>query len=69
MKFDPGVWSIAADMIEQDGPGAEQKAVAVANLMLEHDDHERHVEWLRVWTAIVLIRAQNKGTVAAVDVI
>lgn len=58
MKSDAGIWPIAADMIARHGGGAERETIKLANLMLAHDDRERQVEWLRVWTAIVLTRAQ-----------
>lgn len=63
MKSDAGIWQIAADMITRYGPGAEREALKLANLMLDHGDPARQVEWLRVWTAIVLIRAQPAPTV------
>ncbi len=56
MKADAAIWQVAADMITQDGAVAELVAVKLANLMLDHGDRERQVEWLRVWTAIVLLR-------------
>ena len=56
MKSDAGIWSIAADMIAQHGVTAERETIKLANLMLDHGDRERQVEWLRVWTAIVLLR-------------
>jgi len=62
MKSDAGIWQIAADMITRHGAVAEQTAVKLANLMLDRGDHERQVEWLRVWTAIVLLRAQPTVT-------
>ena len=60
MKSDAGIWRVAADMIAQHGPVAENEAVRLANLMLDAGDRERQIEWLRVWTAIVLIRAEHK---------
>jgi hypothetical protein len=62
MKSDVGIWQVAADMITQDGSAAELVAVKLANLMLDYGDRERQVEWLRIWTAIVLLR---QSTVAA----
>jgi hypothetical protein len=51
---------VAADMIAEHGPEAEAEAVRQANLMLDNGDRERQIEWLWVWTAIVLIRAQPR---------
>ena len=56
MKTEAAIWQVAADMIRQDGDIAELVAVNLANLMLDQGDRERQVEWLRVWTAIVLLR-------------
>jgi hypothetical protein len=61
MKSDEGIWQIAADMITQHGAVAEQVAVKLANSMLDHDDRQRQVEWLRVWTAIALLRVQPRA--------
>lgn len=58
MKSDAEIWRIAADMIARHGAEAEREAIKLANLMLDHDDHDRQAEWLRVWTAIVWIRPQ-----------
>jgi hypothetical protein len=57
-KGDLGLWQIAADLMAQHGPAAEQEAVRLANLMLERGDRERQVEWLRVWTVIVLLSSE-----------
>jgi len=54
-KRDLGLWQIAADLMVRYGPAAEQEAIRLANLMLERGDRERQVEWLRVWTVIVLL--------------
>jgi hypothetical protein len=59
MKTEAAIWQVAADMIRQDGDIAELVAVNLANLMLDQGDRERQVEWLRVWTAIVLLRRSN----------
>jgi len=59
LKSDAEIWQVAADMITQDGAVAELAAVELANLMLDRGDHERQVEWLRVWTAIVLLRQSS----------
>jgi len=56
VKSDAGIWKVATDMIAQDGAVAELIAVKLANMMLDHDDREGQVEWLRIWTAIVLLR-------------
>ncbi|MFZ3236353.1 MAG: hypothetical protein WA417_20130 [Stellaceae bacterium] len=45
-------------MIVRHGADAEREAIKLANLMPDHDARERQVEWLRVWTATVLLRAQ-----------
>ena len=58
-KSDLGLWQIAADLIAQDGPAAEQEAIRLANLMLEYSDRERQVEWLRVWAVIVLLSSES----------
>ena len=55
MKANAEVWQIAADLMVRYGPAAEQEAIRLANLMLERGDRERQVEWLRVWTVIVLL--------------
>ena len=60
MKSDAGIWHVAADMVAQHGFVAEKEAVRLANLMFDAGDRERQIEWLRVWTAIVLIREQPK---------
>ena len=67
MRSEAGIWYIAADMIAHHGSVAEDEAVRQANLMLENDDREGQIEWLRIWTAIVLIRGQPKqaGTAAS----
>jgi len=54
-KRDLGLWQIAADLMVRYGPAAEQEAIRLANLMLERGDREKQVEWLRVWTVIVLL--------------
>jgi hypothetical protein len=56
MKSDARIWEIAADLIVQEGAAAEGQAAKLANLMLDHGDPERQIEWLRVRTAIVLLR-------------
>lgn len=48
MKSDAGLWRIAAEMIARCGAEAEREAVKLANLMLDHGDRDRQVEWLRV---------------------
>lgn len=58
MKSDAGIWRIAADMIAQYGSVAEDKTVGLVNLMLDVDDREGQVEWLRIWMAIIVMRGQ-----------
>jgi hypothetical protein len=58
MKADVGVWQIAVDLIAQHGAAAKREAVRLANLMLDHGDREKQVEWLRVWTVIVLLSSE-----------
>ena len=61
MKADLELWQVAADLITQHGPAAELEAIRLANLMLEHGDRERQVEWLGVRTAIVLLSATKEA--------
>jgi hypothetical protein len=61
VRADIELWQVAADLIEQHGPAAEQEAISRANLMLERGDRERQVEWLRVRTAIILLSATKEA--------
>lgn len=56
MKSEAVISQIAAQMIEEHGSEAEGAAIEFANLMLDHREHDRQVEWLRVRTAIAILR-------------
>jgi len=56
MKSDAVILQIAAEMIEEHGSEAVRAAIEFANLMLDLGERDRQVEWLRVRTAIVLLR-------------
>jgi hypothetical protein len=58
MKSDSRIWRIATEMIAQYGSVAEDKAVGLANLMLNSGDRKGQIEWLRIWTAIIVMRGQ-----------
>jgi hypothetical protein len=51
------ILQIAAQMIEEHGSEAEGAAIGFANLMLDHRERERQVEWLRV--RVPLLRSQD----------
>lgn len=58
MKSDGLISHIAAEMIAEHGLEAEEAAIELANLMLDLGECERQIEWLRVRTAVVMLRAQ-----------
>ncbi len=55
MKSDAVILQIAIQMIGQHGSEAEGAAIEFANLMLDHNERDKQVEWLRVRTAIVIL--------------
>lgn len=61
MKSDAVILQIAAQMIEEHGSEAEGAAIEFANLMLDHGEPNRQVEWLRVRTVIVILRDNRLG--------
>ena len=58
MTPDADIWRTAAGLIQEHGAEAKREAVKMANLMLDHGDRVAQVEWLRIWTAIVLLGAE-----------
>jgi hypothetical protein len=48
-------------MIEEHGSEAEGAAIEFANLMLDHRERERQIEWLRVRAAIAILRISRLG--------
>jgi hypothetical protein len=64
MKSDAEIWLVAADMIAQHGSEAENEAIRLANLMFDARDHTRQGEWLRVLTAIGLLRTEPATSAA-----
>jgi hypothetical protein len=59
MKSHAVIWHIAAQIIE--GNEAEGAAIECSNLMLDHGERDRQAEWLRVRTAIVILRDNSLG--------
>jgi hypothetical protein len=58
MISDLDIWLTASEFIRKHDAEAEQEAVKLANSMLDRGDRAAQVEWLRVWMAIVLLKAQ-----------
>ena len=68
MSLDTPIWRTAAEMITEHGTEAEREAVKLANLMLDRGDRIAQIEWLRIWTAIVLLRGETTGATSPTEI-